>query len=124
MGHWLRRCAASVLVLASLPLIELASPATSRADDGCGPGHGLQLRNDAVRTLGTGGRRHRSVDSSSDPELESLRWSLWRWSPWHWWTRWTRWTRTCTQTQRRSALNPARRNPSGLQPRDVIVEGG
>jgi hypothetical protein len=38
MKHWRRRCAASALVLASLPLTELASPAISRADDGCGEG--------------------------------------------------------------------------------------
>jgi hypothetical protein len=41
MRHRLRRCpaiAAFAIVLASLPLTELASPPLSRADDGCGPG--------------------------------------------------------------------------------------
>ena len=41
MTHWLRRCAAIAafaLVLASLPLTGLASPAMSRADPTCGPG--------------------------------------------------------------------------------------
>ena len=38
MRHWLRGCAAIAIVLVSLPLIELASPAISRADDGCGDG--------------------------------------------------------------------------------------
>jgi hypothetical protein len=41
MRHWLRRCAAIAafaLVLASLPLTDLAAPPLSRADDGCGDG--------------------------------------------------------------------------------------
>ena len=41
MRHRLRHCpaiAAFAIVLASLPLTELASPPLSRADDGCGPG--------------------------------------------------------------------------------------
>ena len=38
MKHWRLRCAASALVLASLPLTGLASAAISRADDGCGEG--------------------------------------------------------------------------------------
>ena len=35
MGYWLWRCGVSALALAFLPLAGLASPAISRADDGC-----------------------------------------------------------------------------------------
>jgi hypothetical protein len=38
MTHWLRYSAVSAIVMVSSPLVELASPEISRADDGCGEG--------------------------------------------------------------------------------------